>query len=140
MPDIVKFNPTSKQSARAVQAWQILVGKAMDRKTVTYEGLSKQMFKKKAQGVLNRILGHIAFYCIKQQLPPLTAIVVGKGRGVPGDAIPADISKLDSERESVYECDWYDIYPPSEQALAEAFVDRSDRSSQKKGASTSLIN
>ena len=32
------FNPSSKQSARAVQAWQILVGKAKNRQTVTYLG------------------------------------------------------------------------------------------------------
>jgi hypothetical protein len=35
-----RFNPSSSHPARAVQCWQILVGKAMNRQTVTYEGLS----------------------------------------------------------------------------------------------------
>ena len=58
-----KFNPHSAHPERAVQAWQILVGKAMNRQTVTYQGLSRLMYRKDAGGVLGAILGHIAFYC-----------------------------------------------------------------------------
>jgi len=73
------FNPTAEHPARAVQAWQILVGKAMNRQTVTYKGLSKLMYGKEAAGVLAAILGHIAFYCEDNNIPPLTALVVGIG-------------------------------------------------------------
>ena len=86
------FNPSSKHPARAVQAWQILVGKAMNRQTITYLELSRLMYKKDAQGVLDKILGHIAYYCIDNKLPALTSIVVGKGRGTPGRDIPVDLS------------------------------------------------
>src|ERR1700694_2212597 len=55
------FNPTSEHPARPVQAWQIMIGKAMNRQTVTYEGLSELMYGKQAAGVLAAILGHIAF-------------------------------------------------------------------------------
>ncbi|MGO8990345.1 MAG: hypothetical protein ACLQGU_05190 [bacterium] len=115
------FNPSSPHPARAVQAWQILVGMAMRRQTTTYEGLSGLMYGKKAQGVLDRILGHVAFYCIDNGLPALTSIVVGKGRGTPGDDIPLDISMVDKERERVYKHDWYDTYPPSEVELKAAY-------------------
>jgi hypothetical protein len=115
-----RFNPTAKHPARAVQAWQILVGKAMNRQTVTYQGLSKLMYQKDAAGVLDNILGHVAFYCIDNKLPPLTAIVVGKWSGTPGADIPIDPNTLDKQREKVYARDWYDIYPPSEAELAEA--------------------
>jgi len=115
------FNPSSPHPARAVQAWQILVGMAMRRQTTTYEGLSSLMYKKKAQGVLDKILGHIAFYCADNNLPGLTSIVVGKGRGTPGHDIPIDISVIDKVREKVYECDWYDIYPPSEAELLTSY-------------------
>lgn len=84
------FNPTSKHPARAVHAWQILVGKAMDRKTITYKELSELMYVKEAAGVLDQILGHIAFYCQDEKIPPLTTIVVGKGPGKPGKGIPFD--------------------------------------------------
>jgi hypothetical protein len=115
------FNPTAEHPARAVQAWQILVGKAMNRQTVTYEGLSKLMYGKKAAGVLAAILGHIAFYCKDSNLPPLTTLVVGKGPGKPGDRIPLDPARIDEERENVYQHDWYNIHPPSEADLASAY-------------------
>jgi hypothetical protein len=58
-----RFNPSSLHSDRAVQARQILVGKAMNRQTVTYLGLSNLMYRKDAAGVLDKILGHIAYFC-----------------------------------------------------------------------------
>lgn len=115
------FNPTSQHPARAVQAWQILVGQAMDRKTITYLALSHLMYHKDAAGVLPQILGHIAFYCIDNELPPLTSIVVRKGGGTPGDEIPVDLSQIDTQREKAYEFDWYDVYPPSENEMKSAF-------------------
>jgi hypothetical protein len=119
-----KFNPKSEHPARAVQAWQILVGKAMNRQTVTYELLSRLMYGKHAAGVLAQILGHIAFYCIENKIPPLTDLVVGKGAGKPGDLIPLDPAKIDQKREEVFRTDWYDIYPPSEADLAAAYKKR----------------
>ena len=118
-----RFNPHSQHPARAVQAWQILIGKAMNRQTVTYEGLSRLMYGKRAAGVLASILGHIAFYCIDHDLPPLTAIVVGKRGGKPGEEIPIDPATIDEEREKVYRHDWYDVYPPNENELGAAYSD-----------------
>jgi len=115
------FNPSSQHPARAVQAWQILVGMGINRQTITYEGLSLLMYKKKAQGVLDRILGHIAYHCSDNALPALTSIVVGKRRGTPGRDIPVDLSIIDEEREKVYNFDWYNLYPPTENELKTAF-------------------
>lgn len=115
------FNPTAERSARAVQAWQILVGKAMSRQTVTYEGLSKLMYGREAAGVLAGILGHIAFYCQDNNIPPLTTLVVGKGLGKPGYGILIDPGRIDEERENVYQYDWWNIYPPSEADLAASY-------------------
>jgi hypothetical protein len=89
------FNPTSENPARAVQAWQILVGAAMNRQTVTYGGLSKLMYGKEAAGVLAHILGHVAFYCEDNSFPPLTTLVVGKEAGKPGHRIPVDPARID---------------------------------------------
>src|SRR5690349_10777862 len=110
---VKRFNPTSPHPDRAVQAWQILVGKATNRQTITYERLAELMYRRHDAGVLNEILGHIAFYCNQHDLPPLTAIVVGKGRGTPGENIPIDQWTVDKRREQVYGYDWYDVYPPS---------------------------
>jgi len=79
------------------------------------------MYRKSAAGVLAQILGHIAFYCKENRVSPLTTLVVVKARGKPGYRIPVDPSKIDRERESVYEFDWFDIHPPSEEELADAY-------------------
>jgi len=118
---LVHFNPKSNHPARAVQAWQILVSAAMNRQTLTYKGLARLMYQRDAQGVLDKILGHIAFYCIDHDLPPLTSIVVAQGRGTPGQDIPIDLAKIDKEREKVYANDWYNIYPPSADELHSSF-------------------
>lgn len=75
---------------------------------------------KPAAGVLNEILGHVAFYCIDHELPPLTSIVVN-ARGIPGYGIPAELATIDAQREDVYAHDWYDIYPPDEEELVASF-------------------
>ena len=116
-----RFNPSSNHPDRAVQAWQILIGAAANRQTLTYEGLSELMYKKKAAGVLDRILGHIAYVCNDNELPPLTSVVVGKGRGRPGEDIPMNLQEFDARREDVYAFDWYDVYPPDAAALKKAF-------------------
>lgn len=118
---MLRFNPKATRPARAVQAWQILSGKAMNRQTLTYEDLSLLMFRRRAAGVLDGTLGHIAFYCIDNDLPPLSLIVVGKNRGRPGDEIPVDPATIDEDREKVYRYDWYDVRPPSEEELSVAY-------------------
>ncbi len=72
--DARRFNPSSPHPARAVQAWLILVGLAKNRQTITYLGLSRLMYGRDAQGVLSAVLGHIAFYCEDERLPPLTSV------------------------------------------------------------------
>ena len=120
-----KFNPTSNHPERALQAWQILVAAAMNRQTLTYLGLSNLMYRKDAAGVLDKILGHIAFFCSDNKLPALTSIVVGKRRGTPGADIPVDPKVMDRAREKVYGHDWYNVYPPSPSQLAESFANNS---------------
>lgn len=98
---------------------------ASNRQTATYEGLSVLMYQKKAAGVLDKILGLVAYYCEVNGLPPLTSIVVGKHRGTPGQDIPVHEEDIDSKREETYKFDWYNIYPPDEAALKKAFDARS---------------
>lgn len=114
-----RFNPTSTQAGRALQAWQILISAAMNRQIHTYKTLSILMFGHPATGVLGGILGNIAFYCNENDFPPLTTLVVNSETGLPGEEIPVseDLNRL---REKVYNFDWYDIYPPTEQELKDA--------------------
>lgn len=120
MPTVL-FNPHAAHPDRAVQAWQILVGKAMNRQTVTYKLLSELMYGKAAAGVLDKVLGHVAFFCQAEGLPPITSIVVGKYGGVPGRAIPVDPDEMDERREETYRYNWYNLYPPTAHELRAAY-------------------
>ena len=82
---------------------EILVGRATNRQTITYLGLSQLTYGKPAPGVLDKILEHVAFYCQAEGLPTLTSIVVGKGVGAPGAGIPMNQSDMDAQREQVAE-------------------------------------
>ena len=81
------------------------------------------MFGRDAAGVLDRILGHIAFYCKEHSLPQLNAIVVNKETGKPGHEIPLPSEHFKSETQKVFDEDWYDIHPPSKEALITAYKD-----------------
>jgi hypothetical protein len=119
--EMKKFNPSSTHPLRALQAWQILVSAAMNRQILTYQLLSEKMYGKPASGVLDKILGHIAFFCKDNKLPPITAIVVNKGKGKPGKAIPTNLTKIDENREKVYQTNWFDIIPPTPKQLETSF-------------------
>lgn len=109
---------------RAVQAWMILVGMAMNRQTTTCAGLSNLMYNKETAAGLGNILGHIACYCDDNELPRLNILVVGKNCGTPEGTDPLDPNEIDAIREAVYATNWYDIVPPNAEDLAGAFNSR----------------
>lgn len=114
------FNPESNHQARALQAWQILISTAKNRQIHTYKTLSELMYGRPAQGVIAKILGHIAYFCNEYGLPPLTALVVAQKTGVSGEGIPTD-KDSNAIREEIYAFNWYDVYPPSESELKEIY-------------------
>ena len=118
---MASFNPTSTRAGRALQAWQILVGHAMRRQTLTYNMLGNLMFDHGGAGVLNEILGCVAFFCDDNECPPLTVIVVNQESGEPGLQIPVERDEIDLLREKVFSFDWYDVVPPSVEELQASF-------------------
>lgn len=89
---------TNKQLSRALQIWQILVGLAMNRQTITYQHLSNLMFHKNAMGVLGAMLEPVARFCNENDLPPLTVIVVNAETGLAGKVFP--LSKILTKQKS----------------------------------------
>ena len=116
MVKFFKSNPT--HPTRALQIWQILIAKASNRQTLTY-GMLAQLLGFKGAGVLAPILGHIMFYCQQNNLPPLTVIVVNQKTGLPGKGLTD--ADLNADRETVFNYDWFDLYPPSPEELASAY-------------------
>jgi len=102
-----------------LQIWLILVSKAHNRQTVTYGQLA-QLLGFKGAGTLAHPLGHIMHYCIQNDVPPLTVLVVNQGTGLPGDGLVG--AELNADREAVFEFNWFGLVPPTVEQLGEAYA------------------
>jgi hypothetical protein len=111
------FKDNPNRPDRALQVWQILIGKARNRQTMTY-GMLAEMLDYGGAGVFAQILGHIMFYCQDVGLPPLTVLVVNEHTGLPGEGLTG--ADLNADREAVFDYDWYAIWPPTPDDLSEA--------------------
>lgn len=93
------------RSQRACQIWAVLAWAAKNRQTLTY-GLLSQLIRVPAAG-LGQLLEPIQSYCSRNNLPPLTILVVQHDSGLPGNGfIEADATKYPKMYIDVYEHDW----------------------------------
>lgn len=97
------------RSERAMQAWQILVGAAHNRQTLTY-GQVADYLEFEGAGVFAQILGCIMIYCKSKALPPLTCLVANQATGLPGAGLTT-VANLPRDREAVYNHNWFAMYP-----------------------------
>lgn len=110
-----------KSAVRALQAWQYLIGKAVNRQIVQYEEL-RILMDYPTSNPLASILGCIMFWCEQNDLPPLTLLVVNKS-GVPGEGFTAEnLPDYHRRREDVFNYPWFKILPPSIKQLKEARI------------------
>ncbi len=114
------FDSIRTVESRVIQIWQVFVGLAYNRQTITYGKLSKLLDFKRA-GTMGLFLDPIMKYCKLNGLPPLTVIVVSKDSGVPGEGLNT-AENMDLGREQVYDYDWFNLYPPSEDDFAHALT------------------
>ena len=117
---IQTFDSIRTREARAVQIWQILIGSAHNRQTITYKRLSKLLGYKGA-GIFAQLLDPIMCYCRQNQLPPLTILVVNEQTDSPGEGL-STIENENEDRERVFNFEWYNIYPSSERDFTEALA------------------
>ena len=89
-----------------------------NRQTITYGTLAK-LLSYHGAGVMAQLLDPIMCFCIENNLPPLTILVVNDTTGSPGKGLILR-GEENSERERVYKCNWYNIYPPTEEDFAQA--------------------
>ena len=105
-------------ATRAAQIWQILACKASNRQTLTYGQLA-DLIGFKGAGTLAHFLGHIMYYCIQNELPPLTVLVVKQDTGLPGEGLVG--ADLNADRERVFGYDWFALVSPTTEGLAAAY-------------------
>jgi hypothetical protein len=113
-----RFDDDASRPARGLQIWQILIGKAHNRQTITYGQLAKLLGFEGA-GTMAHMLGHVYFYCQQKGLPPLNVLVVNQESGLPGEGVKH--IDLNRSREEVFGFNWYGIWPPTPDELRIAF-------------------
>ena len=105
--------------ARSLQVWQLLIGAAANRQTVTYGKLAELMgYEYRFPLPVFAPLDVVGEYCLQYReegMPMLPVLVVNQDTGIPGEGIlrHIDVEVLNSEREGVYDYDWYLVIPPS---------------------------
>jgi hypothetical protein len=116
-----QFADDSHLHTRALQIYQVLVGLAWNRQTVTYGALSReQMDGYGSGGILNRPLGCIMGWCYERGLAPLTVLVVNDDTGVPGTGlITVPDGDWPAAQQRVFAFNWFSIMPPSLSELRE---------------------
>ncbi len=77
----------------------------MHRQTITYQQLGQLI--KMPPAALGSMLDPIQAYCVAQQLPPLTVLVVQKDTGLPGLGFTAgQAEQVASDQARVFSTDW----------------------------------
>ena len=120
--DVVdEANTGEKSAVRALQAWQVLIAAAHERRIVRYHDL-REMMEYPDDRPLTSILACLMWYCEQHDLPPLTIIVVNQ-TGVPGGGFTAaQEADYHQRREDVFNYVWYRLVPPTVADLRAAFV------------------
>ena len=112
-----KFKDHDGREHRAVQAWQILLGAAHNRQTLTYDDMSELMDYGIGRNVKNA-LDPIYRYCEENDLPPLTALVVGVRSGIHRKAIVESFPSIPKVQADVYAREGYAVYPSTAEQIA----------------------
>jgi len=117
---VKRYGRRDKHEMRAQQIWPILISLAHNRQIITYKRLA-YLVGIGGPGVLGKgPLDRIANYCIQNDLPPLTSLVVNEKTGLPGNGIP--VKKAATQREVVFNNPWFKIVAPTPDQLHEAHL------------------
>jgi hypothetical protein len=93
------------RAERAQQVWRVLIGAAHNRQTVTYTMLANLIDM--GPDTLAQPLELVARYCERNNLPPLTMLVVSKETGRPKPQFPS----INRDRERVFGHRWFRLPP-----------------------------
>jgi hypothetical protein len=117
-----RFDDNSHIATRALQIYQVLVGLAWNRQTITYGDLSKeQMGGYGTGGILAGPLNCIMAWCQENGLEPLTVLVVTDATGVPGDGLTTvPLRDWPAAQQRVFNFNWFSLMPPSISELEDA--------------------
>ena len=93
------------KAERLVAVYQVLVGRAQRKETITYEAMADAIQVSNAR-LVGRYLDPIAVHLLMAGLPPLTALVVSKVNGKPGEGLIKAPETFEDARGRVYAYGW----------------------------------
>jgi hypothetical protein len=112
-----------KASERSCQIWAVLAWAAKTRQNITYSQLAQVTGC--FTGGLGGWLDHIHCYCILNELPPLTVLVVQENSGMPGSGFTAASARdLARAQAQVFAFDWLEHGNPGADKLEIAVKQR----------------
>ena len=103
------------RSERAAQIWPLLAWAATNRQTLTYQIVSR--LTGLPQQSLGMFLEPIQSYCLENELPPLTALVVRIGDGRPGEGNIQSDNPLQAYIQ-IFSFNWMERGAPSPEEFA----------------------
>jgi len=95
---------------RATQIWPLLALAARNRQILTYEIVARCIGVPRP--AVGGILDPIQKYCVREGLPPLTALVVSEDSGLPGHGFTA-AADVPRAQAAVFAFDWLKRAAPS---------------------------
>lgn len=103
---------------RSNQIWSLLICAARERKSYTYGDVA-DILGFGGAGTMAQLLGPIMWLCEDNEWPPLTALVVNRETGLPGEGL-STLEDVNEDRELVFNFDWFLLEPPQIQDFKNA--------------------
>jgi hypothetical protein len=103
---------------RAAQLWAILVLAARHRQVLSYELVARAIGVPRT--AIGRLLWPVQSYCLEEELPPLSVLVVSDQTGMPGTGFIA-AQDIPAAQVRVFQHPWLESQAPTVQELETAF-------------------
>ena len=108
----IRFDQHSTVAMRALQIYLILIGCAANERVITFAALANLMGYPGPTGLFTP-LEHLAGWCRREGLPPITSLVVRDENGAPGPELAFPLEEVPARQHRARKFDWYAIMPPS---------------------------
>ena len=116
---VVRLDDNPGRFERCLQVWQILTSRAMNTQVITFYRLGCLLGVEPHRVHLS--LAPVAAFCVKNELPNLSSLVIKVMTGDTGYGYPLDLESLEQSRIDVFNFRWFAILPPTKGQLEEAF-------------------
>lgn len=124
IPSLKRFEPGNRVYVRAQQVWLVLVAHVMSGgETTTYGDLAEKMgIDRRAAIGLHRELAIVATFCIQNDLPAITCLVIGQDTRAPGPGVISRPGKTwQEDQRDALRTNWFEYRVPTTGTLRQVW-------------------